>query len=134
MAPSLLGMSISYRALRAVVIFVVVSSILSGCGTLNKARVISDLGIEKAHNLNVDALVEAEIERQRFRRARCYSPLLSPAAVVSGTMDVRLGRPWLNELLRDCPQFSALIAMLVVDDRDQIVASWTASQDLKTAK
>jgi hypothetical protein len=134
MVPSLLGMSISHRALRVAVSFVVASSVLSGCGTLDKARVISDLGIEKAHNLNVDTLVEAEIERQRFRRARCYSPLLSPAAVVSGTMDHRLGRPWLNELLRDCPQFSALIAMLVVDDREQIIASRMASQESKTTR
>ena len=108
--------------------------LLGACGALDKARKINDLAIEKAHKLNVDALVEAEVERQRFRRARCYSPLLNPAAIGAGAMDVRLGRSWIEELLRDCPQFSSLITQLVIENREQVAASWADNGEIEIAE
>lgn len=109
-----LARSGSFKVLPALSISV---GLLASCSTIDQARTAASLGIETALRLNLDALVEAETDRKRFRRARCYSPLLSPAAIGAGVMDARLGRPWLDELLQDCPYFSAAITQLVIDRR-----------------
>jgi hypothetical protein len=87
---------------------------VSSCGTLDYARRFTDAGLAKYQEVNIEFLVQAEMERQRLRRARCYSPLLSPAAVSTAAGDPRLGAGWVDDLMRDCPQFSAFVAQLIV--------------------
>ncbi len=98
-----------------VMLVIFATSLLASCGAIDKARRATALGVDAAHQFNLEVLVEAETERQRLRRARCHSPLLNPAAIGAGAMDARLGRPWLDELLHDCPRFSVVVTQLVVE-------------------
>jgi hypothetical protein len=85
---------------------------VSGCSYIEKARQTTDLVVDLAEHYKVEALVQADIERNRLRKARCYSPLLTPATVSAAATDYRLGPTWVDELLRDCPDFAAFLSEL----------------------
>ncbi|MBL8659860.1 MAG: hypothetical protein JNM75_08910 [Rhodospirillales bacterium] len=87
---------------------------VAGCSTAEKARSFADAAVAVQQELGLEALRQAEIERQRLRSARCYSPALTPAAVSAAAEDAELGQDWVEELLRDCPQFSTFVSNLVV--------------------
>jgi predicted lipoprotein len=88
--------------------------LLAGCSTIEKARGVSDAAIVGKEILGLQALRQAQTERQRARAARCHSPLLTPATISAAATDADLGEPWIEELLRDCPEFSALLSNLVL--------------------
>jgi hypothetical protein len=88
--------------------------LLAGCSYLDQAWRAADLPAEGSQSYQVEALVQADIELKRLRNARCYSPLLDPATMSAAAADPRLGTPWVDELLRDCPTFSAFIANLTL--------------------
>lgn len=87
----------------------------AGCSTVWKVRGLADTAVAVQHELGLEALRQAEIERRRFRSARCYSPALTPAALSAAAEDADLGEPWVEELLHDCPQFSTFLSNLVVN-------------------
>lgn len=87
--------------------------LLPGCAFVDKARAGSDLVVAVSDHLALDALAQAEIERKRLRAARCHSPLLTPATISAASIDGRLGPAWIDELMRDCPGFSAFMSDLV---------------------
>jgi hypothetical protein len=89
-------------------------SLVSGCSTMEKVRTVSDVAIIGQENLSLQALRQAHIERHRARVARCHSPLLTPATLSAAAADPDLGEPWVEELLRDCPEFSAFLSNLVL--------------------
>ena len=99
------------RALRPWAAFLALS-LFAGCSYVDQARRTADMAAEASQFYQVEALVQADIERKRLRKARCYSPLLDPATMSAAAADPRLGTPWVDELLRDCPTFSAFIADL----------------------
>jgi len=86
--------------------------VLAGCQYVDKARAASDAVVSVSEYYKVEALVQADIERRRLRKARCYSPLLTPATVSAAAIDGRLGAGWIDELLADCPQFAAFLSEL----------------------
>jgi hypothetical protein len=88
--------------------------LLAGCSTIEKARGVSDAAIVGKESLSLQALRQAHAERHRARAARCHSPLLAPATISAAATDAELGEPWIEELLRDCPEFSALLSNLVL--------------------
>jgi hypothetical protein len=88
--------------------------LLGGCEYVEKARRTSDLVVTTSQFYKVEALVQANIERRRLRSARCYSPLLTPATISAAAVDSRLGPSWVDELLRDCPQFAAFLSELTL--------------------
>jgi hypothetical protein len=95
--------------------FALVAGVLLGsCSYLERGRQIADIAVATAHQANLAALVEAQEERIRVRKSRCYNPMLTPATIADAALDPRLGLPWVEELLRDCPKFAAFIAQLVV--------------------
>ena len=79
---------------------------------MDRARTVSDAVVGVSQYYKVEALVQADIERRRLRKARCYSPLLTPATISAAATDARLGADWVNELLDDCPQFAAFLSDL----------------------
>jgi hypothetical protein len=81
---------------------------------LEKARNTTDFVVANTNDLNTHALVQAEIERRRLRKLRCHSPLLNPTAISGAAIHPSLGRPWVDELLKDCPEYAAFIAELVL--------------------
>jgi len=81
---------------------------------MTKVRSVADTAIAVQHQFELEALRQAGIERQRLRSARCHSPLLTPAALSAAAEDSDLGAAWVEELLRDCPQFSTFLSNLVV--------------------
>src|SRR5512134_3576556 len=85
---------------------------LAGCEYIDRARGASDLVITASQFYKLEALVQSDIERRRVRSARCYSPLLTPATISAAAVDTRLGAAWIDELLRDCPQFAAFLSEL----------------------
>ena len=87
---------------------------LAGCAYIDRARTASDLAVTASQFYKLEGLVQADIERRRLRSARCYSPLLTPATISGAAVDTRLGQPWVDELLRDCPQFAAFLSELTV--------------------
>ena len=101
------------RALRPWAAFLALP-LLAGCSYVDQARRAADMGAEGSQSYQVEALVQADIERKHLRKARCYSPLLDPATMSAAAADPRLGTPWVDELLRDCPTFSAFIADLTL--------------------
>lgn len=84
------------------------------CSNLDKARTATDVVVANKKNFNLQALLEAEIERQRVRKLRCHSSLLNPSAVSGAAYHPSLGREWVDELLRDCPDYAAFVADLVL--------------------
>lgn len=88
--------------------------VLAGCSYVERARQGTDLVVGVAERYKLEALVQADIERQRLRAARCLSPLLTPATISAAAMDGRLGMPWVDGLLSDCPQFAAFLSELMV--------------------
>jgi hypothetical protein len=86
--------------------------VLAGCQYLDRARAASDAVVGVSQYYKVEALVQADIERRRLRKARCYSPLLTPATISAAANDSRLGAGWIDDLLRDCPQFAAFLSEL----------------------
>lgn len=82
---------------------------LASCTYVDRARRMSDVAVDVTQRAALQTVVEADVERQRLRRLRCLDPLLTPATISSAAMDPRLGRPWVDELLRDCPAFSAFL-------------------------
>ena len=86
-----------------------------GCAQLDRARLAVDAGTAVAREVNTEILYQADIERHRLRALRCMDPLLTPDALAAAYADPRLGRQWLNELLRDCPQFAGLLGALAQD-------------------
>lgn len=87
---------------------------LAGCSQVEKVRSMSDAALAVQNKLDLDALKQVEIERQRVRKARCHSPLLTPAALSAAAEEPLLGDAWVEELLVDCPQFSAFLSNLVI--------------------
>jgi len=87
---------------------------LGACDATTKARIATDFAIANVHKFDIETLVQVETSRQRLRKARCYNPMLTPAAISSAAVESRLGENWIDELLRDCPQFSAFILELAL--------------------
>ena len=87
---------------------------LAGCAYIDRARGASDLVVTASQFYKLEALVQSDIERRRVRSARCYSPLLTPATISAAAVDTRLGPAWVDELLRDCPQFAAFLSELTL--------------------
>jgi hypothetical protein len=81
---------------------------------MDRVRTVNDRAAARYQQVNLEVLVEAETERQRIRRARCYSPVLSPGAISAAATDARLGGMWVEELMRDCPQFASFVSDLVL--------------------
>lgn len=81
----------------------------ASCSYLDRARRVSDTAVEVSQGLALQAVIEANTERQRLRRLRCIDPLLTPATLSSAAADPRLGQAWVDELLRDCPAFTAFL-------------------------
>ncbi|MFO1129295.1 MAG: hypothetical protein U1E66_12785 [Rhodospirillales bacterium] len=88
---------------------------LGSCSYVERGRQIADFAVATAHEANLAALVEAQEERIRLRKSRCYNPMLTPATIADAALDPRLGSPWVEELLQDCPKFAAFLAHLVVN-------------------
>lgn len=86
----------------------------SACSSVEKARNATDAVVATKTHFTMSALVQAEIERQRLRKMRCHSPLLNPTAISGAAVHPSLGRPWVDELLRDCPEYAAFISELVL--------------------
>ena len=101
---------------------------VTSCTAVDKIRKANDVAIANYHHFSVEALVQAEIQRQRLRKFRCYSPLMYPAALVAAATDNRLGDEWLDELFRDCPQFAFLISNLVVKQAEGVAISVTSEK------
>lgn len=99
---------------RLVLIVALSLGLLAGCSTIEKARGVSNAAIVGKESLSLQALRQAQAERHRARSARCHSPLLTPATISAAATDADLGEPWIEELLRDCPEFSALLSNLVL--------------------
>ena len=96
-------------------LFIIVAlPLLAGCTYVDRARRGADLVVGVAEQYKLETLVQADIERQRVRAARCYSPLLTPATISAAATDGRLGPTWVDGLLRDCPQFGAFLSELMV--------------------
>ena len=85
---------------------------VGGCQYVENARRMSDLAVTTSQFYKLESLVQLDIERRRVRSARCYSPLLTPATISAAALDSRLGDGWIDELLRDCPQFAAFLSEL----------------------
>lgn len=96
------------------VLFLAFCGAVAGCSNLEKLRSFSDAAIAGKETISVHALRQAQLERQRIRAARCHSPLLTPATISAAAADADLGDAWVEELLRDCPQFSTFLSNLVV--------------------
>ena len=79
------------------------SPVLVGCQYVDKVRAASDAVANVSEYYEVEALVQADLERRRLRKARCYSPLLTPATISAAAADGRLGAGWIDEFLGDCP-------------------------------
>lgn len=90
------------------------TAIVAACSGLDKTRKVTDVVVANKKNLNLRALIEAETERQRIRKLRCHSPLLSPSIVSEAALHPRLGPAWVAELLRDCPEYGAFVNELVL--------------------
>lgn len=88
--------------------------LLAGCSYVERAREGADLVVGVTERYKLEALVQADIERRRLRAARCLSPLLTPATISAAATDVRLGMPWVDGLLTDCPQFAAFLSNLAL--------------------
>jgi hypothetical protein len=101
--------------------------VLAGCQYLDKARAASDAAVAVSEYYKVEALVQADIERKRVRRARCYNPMLTPATISAAAVDSRLGSGWIDELLADCPQFAAFLSELTF--RRELSAGLLAARD-----
>lgn len=86
----------------------------AACSSVEKARKATDIVIANKSSFNLEALVQAETERQRIRKLRCHSPFLNPMAISGAAFHPSLGRAWVDELLRDCPEYSAFIADIVL--------------------
>jgi hypothetical protein len=82
---------------------------LAGCEYVERGWQTTDSVIATSQAYKVEALVQAENERQRVRSARCHNPLLTPATISAAANDSRLGKDWINELLRDCPQLATFL-------------------------
>jgi hypothetical protein len=87
---------------------------LASCTYIDRARTAGDMMVTASQFYKLEALVQADVERRRLRSARCYSPLLTPATISGAAVDARLGEPWVDELLRDCPQFAAFLSELTI--------------------
>ena len=88
--------------------------LLVGCSYVERAREGADLAVGVAERYKLEALVQTDIERRRLRAARCLSPLLTPATISAAATDQRLGMPWVDHLLSDCPQFAAFLSDLAM--------------------
>jgi hypothetical protein len=87
---------------------------LTGCSNLVLLRAFSDAAVLGKDRFALQALQESQVERQRLKAARCHSPLLTPATISAAAADTKLGDAWVEELLRDCPEFSAFVSDLLV--------------------
>jgi len=100
-----------------IVLFLMLSVLIMtapACSNLEKARTVADVVVANTRNFNLQALLQAEIERQRLRKLRCHSPLLNPSSISGAAVHPNLGRAWVDELLRDCPEYAAFVAELVL--------------------
>lgn len=86
-----------------------VAALLVGCTTLETTRNAVGVAVAASREHSLELLAQAEAERRRLREARCYSPLLTPATIGAAAADDRLGRPWVDELLRDCPALASFL-------------------------
>jgi hypothetical protein len=103
----------SKTALRGTLVATLLLAV-GACSSVEKVRKAADVIVAGQHKIQVEALVQAEIERQRLRGARCYSPFLTPATISAASQHPSLGENWVDELMRDCPQFSAFMAELLL--------------------
>lgn len=102
---------------RSFIIFVALSALVlsaPACSTLEKARGATDVIVANKKNFNLQALLQAEIERKRVRKLRCHSPFLNPSSISGAAFHPSLGQAWVDELLRDCPDYAAFVADLVL--------------------
>ena len=102
-----------FRWIQALSILAVVLA-STGCSTVWKVREFTDTAVAVQHELDLEALRQVQIERQRFGSARCHSPLPTPAGPSAPAEEADPGGGWVEELLRDCPQFSTFLSNLVV--------------------
>lgn len=102
-----------YKFFTCISIIIALSSSV-GCSAVWKVRDFADTVVKIQNELGLEALKQADIERQRLRAARCYSPALTPAALSAAAQDADLGDAWVAELLQDCPQFSVFLSNLVM--------------------
>lgn len=84
-------------------------SFCTACSYIERVREGTDLASTAVQHYDIEALAQIETERQRSRKVRCFSPLLTPAAISAASADHRLGPTWVDELLRDCPSFAAFL-------------------------
>lgn len=96
------------------VCFLAICSAVAGCSNLEKIRSLSNAAVAGNESVSLEILRQAQVERQRIRTARCHSPLLTPATISAAAAHADLGDTWIEELLRDCPQFSTFLSNLVV--------------------
>ncbi len=102
---------------KRLVTFLVLASLIfsaAACSSVEKARKATDIVIANTSSFSLEALVQAETERQRIRKLRCHSPFLTPMAISGAAFHPSLGRAWVDELLRDCPEYSAFIADIIL--------------------
>lgn len=109
---SVLGFKIKHMA--AVFFCSILFLSMPACSTVEKARTATDIVVANKKNFNLQALLQAETERQRLRKLRCHSPFLNPSAISGAAFHPGLGPEWVDELLRDCPEYAAFIAELVL--------------------
>jgi hypothetical protein len=89
---------------------ILVVAALPACSYVERGRALSDAALIGSHEAAMTAVAEAQEERLRLRRRRCFNPLLTPAVLADAAADPRLGPAWIDELLQDCPQFAALLS------------------------
>jgi len=99
-------------ALFPLIIFAVLA--ISACSSVERVRNTTDLLVANKKHFTLEALVQAEIERQRVRKLRCHSSFLNPSSISGAALHPNLGQSWVDELLRDCPEYAAFISELVL--------------------
>ena len=87
---------------------------VSACSSVERVRSTSDVLVANKKHFTLEALVQAEIECQRVRKLRCHSSFLNPSSISGAALHPSLGQSWVDELLRDCPEYAAFISELVL--------------------
>ncbi len=98
-----------FKFMGGVLAVLVLGAILASCAPIQRqVDVVVAVVIEK----NQQALVAAQRERRRLVMMRCHNPMLTPSAVSRAAANPNLGPAWVDQLLKDCPQFHNFIAGL----------------------
>ena len=59
----------------------VAAVLLGSCSYVERGRQVVDVAVATAHHANLAALIQAQEERIRMRKSRCYNPMLTPATI-----------------------------------------------------